>query len=143
MLEVRPREGQDCFTALLERVEDEYGELDQALLSSGALLIRGYAVETTEQFAELVSRLAGSKALREYLGGASPRHALPGSKAPVYISTEYPAHIELPLHLWRQPAHPPCHAAGGAKPLRTLRLAVHPQPAAGRGKRLLLAGRLS
>jgi alpha-ketoglutarate-dependent taurine dioxygenase len=98
MLEVRPRAGQDSFAALLERVGDEHGELDQALLSSGALLIRGYAVETTEQFAELVSRLAGSKALREYRGGASPRRALPGSKAPVYNSTEYPAHIELPLH---------------------------------------------
>jgi alpha-ketoglutarate-dependent taurine dioxygenase len=98
MLEVSPRAGQDDFAALLERVEAERGELDQALLSSGALLIRGYAVETTDQFAELVSHLAGSKALREYRGGASPRHALPGSKAPVYNSTEYPAHIELPLH---------------------------------------------
>ena len=98
LLEVRPRAGQDSFAALLERVEAERGELDQALLSLGALLIRGFAVEATEQFAELVSRLAGSKALREYHGGASPRHPLPGSKAPVYNSTEYPAHIELPLH---------------------------------------------
>jgi hypothetical protein len=98
IMEARPRAGQDRFAALLKRVEDERGEFEQQLLSSGAMLIRGYAVDTTDQFAELVSRLAGSKALREYCGGASPRHPLPGSKAPVYNSTEYPAHIELPLH---------------------------------------------
>jgi alpha-ketoglutarate-dependent taurine dioxygenase len=98
LLEVRPRAGQNSFAALLERVEAERGEFDKALLNLGVLLIRGFAVETTDQFAELVSRLAGSKALREYRGGAAPRHALPGSKAPVYNSTEYPAHIELPLH---------------------------------------------
>jgi alpha-ketoglutarate-dependent taurine dioxygenase len=98
LVEVRPRAGQDSFAALLERVEGERDEFDQAVLSSGVLLIRGFVVESTEQFAELVSRLAGSKALREYRGGASPRHALPGSGGPVYNSTEYPAHIELPLH---------------------------------------------
>ncbi len=98
ILEVHPRGGEDSLASLLERVEAERGELDEALLSSGVLLIRGFAVETTDQFAELVSLLAGSKALREYRGGASPRSPLPGSKAPVYNSTEYPAHIELPLH---------------------------------------------
>jgi alpha-ketoglutarate-dependent taurine dioxygenase len=98
ILEVRPRGGEDSLALLLERVEAERGELDEALLSSGVLLIRGFAVESTDEFAELVSRLAGSKALREYHGGASPRRPLPGSKAPVYNSTEYPAHIELPLH---------------------------------------------
>ena len=98
LLELRPQAGEDSFTALAERVEAKRDELDQALLSSGALLIRGFALKTTEQFAELVSRLAGAKELREYRGGASPRHALPGSGAPVYNSTEYPAHVELPLH---------------------------------------------
>jgi alpha-ketoglutarate-dependent taurine dioxygenase len=97
-LEVHPRGEEDSLALLVERVEAERGELDEALLSSGVLLIRGFAVETTDEFAELVSRLAGSKALREYHGGASPRRPLPGSKAPVYNSTEYPAHIELPLH---------------------------------------------
>lgn len=97
--EVRPVVGHgNSFEALLRRVEAEREEFEQALLSSGALLIRDFAVETTQQFAELVSRIARSNVLREYRGGASPRHALPGSEAPVYNSTDYPAHIELPLH---------------------------------------------
>ena len=38
LVEVRPRAGQGSFAALLERVEGERDEFDQAVLSSGVLL---------------------------------------------------------------------------------------------------------
>ena len=84
--------------ALLRAIEVDRDRIDDALLKSGALLIRGFAVDTTEQFAEIVSLLAGGGGLREYRGGASPRAALLEGTRPVYNSTEYPPHIELRLH---------------------------------------------
>ncbi len=90
--------GGNSLQSLLARVASEADALEQALLQTGALLIRGYAVDSTEQFAELVSLFAGGTGLREYRGGASPRKSLLEGTRPVYNSTEYPPNVELRLH---------------------------------------------
>ncbi|HZG09087.1 MAG TPA: TauD/TfdA family dioxygenase [Allosphingosinicella sp.] len=87
-----------ALDALLARVERERDANEAALLDRGALLLRGWQIESAAAFGELVAMLAGRTALLAYRGGASPRRALEGGTRPVYNSTEYPAHIELPLH---------------------------------------------
>lgn len=64
------------------------------LLEHGALLFRGYSIDSTEEFEQFVVAFSGKKLL-DYVGGASPRVEL-GSG--VYTSTEYPAQVMLALH---------------------------------------------
>ncbi|HYP53251.1 MAG TPA: TauD/TfdA family dioxygenase [Pyrinomonadaceae bacterium] len=68
--------------------------LRRALRASGALLFRGFAPLSDEEFA-VFARLFAGRELLDYAGGASPRVKL---GAGVYTSTEYPAHFALPLH---------------------------------------------
>jgi alpha-ketoglutarate-dependent taurine dioxygenase len=72
--------------------------LSQRLLKHGALLFRGFDIGSIEDFGLLVDALSGGAGLREYRGGASPRHSLTGGGARVYSSTDYPPEVELPLH---------------------------------------------
>ena len=87
-----------AFGALVDRAASERAIWLEYLRRSGALLIRDYQIETIEQFAELVAVLAAEQGLREYRGGASPRKVMLGGSRPIYNSTEYPPHVELPLH---------------------------------------------
>jgi alpha-ketoglutarate-dependent taurine dioxygenase len=87
----------------LQDLEDQVSagreQLAQALLVHGALLFRGFEVESLEAFDRVVTAFAGSTERFSYAGGASPRNALGGKAAPgVYSSTEYPAHMSLSLH---------------------------------------------
>lgn len=68
--------------------------LHAQLLESGALLFRGYNVETIADF-ERFARSFSGKQLLNYAGGVSPRVELGGG---VYTSTEYPAQFTLALH---------------------------------------------
>lgn len=68
--------------------------LHAALLEHGALLFRGFAVETTPEFERFVRYFSG-KELLNYAGGVSPRNELGGG---VYTSTEYPPQFMLSLH---------------------------------------------
>lgn len=72
----------------------ERDSLQTNLLEYGALLFRGFAVQTTNDF-ERVVRAFSNKDLLAYVGGASPRVELGGG---VYTSTEYPAQYALALH---------------------------------------------
>jgi alpha-ketoglutarate-dependent taurine dioxygenase len=92
------RPGEASFEALLTLVEHGRESIGARLLVDGAILLRGFEVETTERFAALVAALSGGSSLAGYAGGASPRSRLGSGKQPVYNSTEYPAHIALPLH---------------------------------------------
>ena len=60
----------------------------------GALLFRGFDIETIENF-ENFARLFSGKDLLDYAGGVSPRVSM--SKG-VYTSTEYPPNLALSLH---------------------------------------------
>ena len=93
---ITPEGGAATVERLVERVQARRSELDEALLASGALLFRGFAIESPADFSAVVASLAGA-GLREYAGGASPRRSL-GSKGPIYNSTDYPPHLALSLH---------------------------------------------
>jgi alpha-ketoglutarate-dependent taurine dioxygenase len=84
--------------ALLAHIEAERAWLERRLLEHGAILLRGWRVDTATAFGDVVAALSASDRLLDYRGGASPRRTIEGGKRPVYNSTEYPAHIELPLH---------------------------------------------
>lgn len=68
--------------------------LHTKLLEHGALLFRGFAVESAADF-ELFARAFSGKELLDYAGGVSPRIELGGG---VYTSTEYPSQFMLALH---------------------------------------------
>jgi alpha-ketoglutarate-dependent taurine dioxygenase len=88
----------DCnrsFAALLERAANEQAALDARLLHDGALLFRGWDVDSTEQLLRFVRIFSGDAPLFRYAGGASPRTGLGGGS---YSSTEYPPHLQLALH---------------------------------------------
>lgn len=68
-------------------------EAKHIVSAKGALLLRGYEIDTAEKFAQAVSRFGG-KAL-PYVDGTSPRTRMKGN---VYSSTDYPADASIPLH---------------------------------------------
>ncbi len=79
------------------RAEQQF--LRARLLEHGALLFRGFDVETPDEFERFARDFSG-KELLSYAGGVSPRAELSGGKnrGGVYTSTEYPAHLMLALH---------------------------------------------
>jgi alpha-ketoglutarate-dependent taurine dioxygenase len=89
-------EGVGESTALFDTVETERAEFDRALLGHGALLFRGWGLESLDDFARFVTAFSGSEDRFGYAGGASPRQALGGRG--LYSSTEYPASMTLSLH---------------------------------------------
>jgi alpha-ketoglutarate-dependent taurine dioxygenase len=79
------------LAALLERERDE---MSARLLAFGALLFRGFAVDSAEHLGAVQAKLGDSM---RYIGGDSPRTRLT-NKADVYTSTEAMKSIPLPLH---------------------------------------------
>jgi Taurine catabolism dioxygenase TauD, TfdA family len=78
----------------LERwLREHPGAVDEVLVSTGAILFRGFDVTTTDAFHRLAAVPLGP--LLQYLEGTSPRTALGGG---VYTSTEYPPELVVPLH---------------------------------------------
>ena len=67
--------------------------IDDALLQHGALLFRGFGIETTDAF-EPVSRAMCDR-LADYMYRSTPRTNV-GSQ--VYTATEYPADTTIPMH---------------------------------------------
>jgi alpha-ketoglutarate-dependent taurine dioxygenase len=67
--------------------------LEKDLLANGAILFRGFGVDSPEKFERLIAGLWGP--LLAYTFGSTPRSHVSGN---VYTSTEYPAHQEIPLH---------------------------------------------
>ncbi len=76
-----------------EWITDERDWIEKILLQHGGVLLRGFALHTPADF-ERICRLIDPQLLN-YAGGDSPREAVTGK---VYTSTEYPAHLEIPLH---------------------------------------------
>jgi alpha-ketoglutarate-dependent taurine dioxygenase len=97
LTEVHADQGASSFGALLDLLAAKGAWLDRQLRSDGALLLRGFDVDTVEQFSELVGAFS-MDGLRQYQGGASPRTAMLAGSRPVYSSTDYPPECELPLH---------------------------------------------
>ena len=79
--------------ALLSRLGQERAWIEAELLDRGALLLRGFPLETAADF-KRVCRVLGPE-LRAYVGGDSPRQAVLDG---VYTSTEFPARLQIELH---------------------------------------------
>jgi alpha-ketoglutarate-dependent taurine dioxygenase len=69
------------------------GRIDATLSTTGAVLLRGFKVRSTEEFHEAAVAALGP--LMTYIEGASPRSPLGGG---VYTSTEYAANELIALH---------------------------------------------
>src|SRR5262249_50294149 len=81
--------GLDVFGWIANRRE----WLTTQLFTYGALLFRGFNIETLEDFEKFIGVL--SPELLDYSYRSTPRSQLSGR---IYSSTEYPAHQSIPLH---------------------------------------------
>ena len=81
------------LAGLLQWAADEHEWIEVRLLQYGAVLLRGFDVETPQDFERFCKAI--DPHLLNYAGGDSPREAITGK---VYTSTTYPAHLEIPLH---------------------------------------------
>jgi alpha-ketoglutarate-dependent taurine dioxygenase len=78
---------------LLERYSAERATIESDLLRHGAILFRGFGIDSQESLTRVV-RGIGGEAL-DYIDGNSPRKKLGGG---VYTSTEYPPEFFISLH---------------------------------------------
>jgi alpha-ketoglutarate-dependent taurine dioxygenase len=100
--------------------------IERALLTAGALLFRGFAVDCAEAFNRFVA--AASEAALEYRERSSPRSQVEGN---VYTSTDYPPEFPIFLHnessyasAWPLKLFFYCHvpaASGGETPISETR----------------------
>lgn len=115
-------------------LEQAMPRLEPELHRCGALLFRGFALREAEDFRRAVAAMAPR--LRDYTGGTSPRSQVAEG---VYTSTEYPKHLEIPLHnemsyssRWPQRLYFFCAVApqtGGATPIADSRRILQAMPA--------------
>ena len=78
---------------LVDWAASNSGHLEQELLRYGAILFRGFNVNTVDEFEQFMKSLAGE--LLDYSYRSTPRTQVSGK---IYTSTEYPAHQTIPLH---------------------------------------------
>ena len=91
---IGPGEGLEGTPAALCAWASEHRrQLDQCLLQDGAVLLRGFQIESPTEFHDVAAAIR--PVLRDYVGGDSPREAL-GDR--VYTSTEFPPDMEIGLH---------------------------------------------
>lgn len=87
---IRPRQG---GLELADWIGQNRGFLDENLLKTGAILFRGFGVDTLARFEGMVAVLCPN--LMRYSEGATPRKSL---KDKLYTSTEFPAEYSIALH---------------------------------------------
>ena len=80
--------------ALPELLTNASEELAAIQLRYGAILFRGFALGTAQDFHAVAAQCFGDL-LRPYLGGISPRGQIMSG---VYESTRYPSHLRIPQH---------------------------------------------
>jgi alpha-ketoglutarate-dependent taurine dioxygenase len=69
------------------------GRVDEQLLHHGALLFRGFEVQSVEAFDDIIGALSSERV--SYIYRSTPRTLLGNS---IYTATEYPEELEIPLH---------------------------------------------
>jgi alpha-ketoglutarate-dependent taurine dioxygenase len=79
--------------SLIDRYAAERGHFEAELLRHGALLFRGFGIDSQEKLTGAVQAIGGD--VLDYVDGNSPRKKL-GSG--VYTSTEYPSEFFISLH---------------------------------------------
>lgn len=80
--------------ASMQWLNNHRQQLLTTLQQHGALLLRGFGLNSIEHFQAATASLAADKLL-EYQNRSTPRTRLKGN---IYTSTEYPAEYEIPLH---------------------------------------------
>jgi alpha-ketoglutarate-dependent taurine dioxygenase len=80
-------------TSLVEWIASNRDELDAKLPKHGGILFRGFVMESTGQFEEVIETVSGR--LLDYTYRSTPRTIVSGK---IYTSTEYPPHQTIPLH---------------------------------------------
>lgn len=93
-LVLEPEKEEDKFEDLIELIKEQKEELEQKLLESGGLLLRGFPVDSSSKFQDVIASL-GLGHFLNYIGGDSPRVKVTGE---VYTSTEAPPNVKIPLH---------------------------------------------
>lgn len=84
----------DCsIESLVEYITNGYSEYSSLLNKCGAILFRGFNINTLSDFEYIVSNLPVN--ITSYIGGDSPRTKLTNK---IYTSTEYPADQSISLH---------------------------------------------
>ena len=78
---------------LIEWAKSNRADLERLLVECGGILFRGFAMNETEQFEQLIEALSSN--LLDYTYRSTPREIVSGK---IYSSTEYPAHQTIPLH---------------------------------------------
>lgn len=92
---VRPSNSSESSAAALRSwLYDERDNVEALLLRHGALLCRGFSIDSLETFRACVGEF-GSSTASDYTGGNSPRTALGEG---IYTSTEYAAEAEISIH---------------------------------------------
>src|SRR6266849_10979069 len=93
---VKPKESspasRSVFT-LIESISRNPDLFGSWLSQHGAVLLRGFAIDTPEKFEAVVR--AVQPTLLDYIEGDSPRTKITGK---VYTSTEYPETYQISLH---------------------------------------------
>ncbi len=78
---------------LLSWVDSNRDELQERLCVAGGVLFRGFRIDSTERFEQLIEAVSGQ--LLDYTYRSTPRTIVTGK---IYTSTEYPPHQTIPLH---------------------------------------------
>lgn len=80
-------------TSLTDWITSNRENLKVSLSKHGAILFRGFAIESAEDFEEVIATVSGR--LLDYTYRSTPRSIVSGK---IYTSTEYPPHQTIPLH---------------------------------------------
>jgi alpha-ketoglutarate-dependent taurine dioxygenase len=80
-------------TSLVDWLASNREQLSANFLKHGGILFRGFAIESADQFEEVIGTVSGR--LLDYTYRSTPRTVVSGK---IYTSTEYPPHQTIPLH---------------------------------------------
>lgn len=83
----------DSVRNLADWISANGNELNARLLKHGGILFRGFAIESADEFEEVIGTVSGR--LLDYTYRSTPRTIVSGK---IYTSTEYPPHQTIPLH---------------------------------------------
>lgn len=78
---------------LAEVIRAHPDRIQERLMTHGALLFRGFAIDEVRDFDAFVAAVSPHR--MDYVYGSTPRTAL-GSR--IFTATEYPENLEIPLH---------------------------------------------
>lgn len=82
------------YESFLKTIRNNEEQLLQALLKHGALLFRGFPIDSPRRFANFIELLKLGNFVN-YIGGDSPRDKV---EEGIYTSTEAPSNLHIPLH---------------------------------------------